>query len=77
MATLFRNGVNNVDGYRHVKEKVMLTNLVMNLSKKDEEVTIESTREWYEENPDATLIEIAEEVQRQIQEREKKSGRRK
>lgn len=55
----------------------MLTNLVLNLSKKDEEATIESTREWYEENPNASLVDIAEEVERRVQEREQKSGKRK
>lgn len=48
----------------------MLTNLVLNLNKKDEDATIESTRAWWDDNPDATLIDIEEEVRRQIRERE-------
>ena len=80
----------------------MLTNLVLNLNKKDEDatistsrnrsndfsrpgktatkagamslfrdvLTIESTRAWWDDNPDATLIDIEEEVRRQIRERE-------
>ncbi len=53
-----------------IKEKVMLTNLVLNLNKKDEDATIESTRAWWDDNPDSTLIDIEEEVRRQIRERE-------
>ena len=60
-----------------IKEKVMLTNLVLNLNKKDEDATIESTRAWWGDNPDATLIDIEEEVRRQIREREQQGRKAK
>ncbi len=60
-----------------VREVVMLTNLILNLNKTEEDASIEAAREWWQDNPNATLKEIEQEMERQIRERERESDKKK
>lgn len=55
----------------------MLTNLILNLNKTEEDASIEAAREWWQDNPNATLQEIEQEMERQIRERERESDKKK
>ena len=55
----------------------MLTNLILNLNKTEEDATIEAAREWWQENPAASLKDIEQEVEKQIREREHETEKKK
>lgn len=59
-----------------VREVVMLTNLILNLNKTEEDASIEAAREWWQDNPNASLKEIEQEMERQIRERERESDKK-
>lgn len=60
-----------------VREVVMLTNFILNLNKTEEDASIEATKEWWQDNPNATLQDIEQEMERQIRERERESDKKK